>query len=118
MRHYIPCETQISFKQYNPNKPAKYGLLFKAINAARYPYTFIASPYCGKPQEVGGIYYVSGTEEIVKYMVEQLRNKVSLNGRKHIFRSVVHITQHCDLAVREEHYLRWYNANQPQRDSK
>ena len=76
-----PMRTQISFKQYNPNKPAKYGLLFKAINAARYPYTFIASPYCGKPQEVGGIYYVSGTEEIVKYMVEQLRNKVSLNGR-------------------------------------
>ena len=29
---------QISFKQFNPNKPVKYGLLFKSINAARYPY--------------------------------------------------------------------------------
>ncbi|CAB4002415.1 Hypothetical predicted protein [Paramuricea clavata] len=48
-----PMRNQISFKQYNPNKPAKYGLLFKAINAARYPYTLIASPYCGKPTDDG-----------------------------------------------------------------
>ena len=42
-----PMRTQISSKQYNPDKPAKYGLLLKAINAARYPYTFIAAPYFG-----------------------------------------------------------------------
>ena len=77
-----PMRNQISFKQYNPNKPAKYGLLFKAINAARYPYTFIASPYCGKPTEDGGKYYVQGTEAIVKQMIERLlENKVPLTGR-------------------------------------
>ena len=77
-----PMRNQISFKQYNLNKPAKYGLLFKAINAARYPYTFIASPYCGKPIEDGGKYYVQGTEAIVKQMIERLlENKVPLTGR-------------------------------------
>lgn len=73
---------QISFKQYNPNKPAKYGLLFKAINAARYPYTFIAYPYCGKPKEDGGKYYVQGTEPIVKHIIETLlANAIPLAGR-------------------------------------
>jgi hypothetical protein len=77
-----PMRNQISFKQYNPNKPVKYGLLFKAINAARYPYTFIASPYCGKSTEDGGKYYVQGTEAIVKQMIERLlENKVPLTGR-------------------------------------
>ena len=32
-----PMRNQVSFKQFNPSKPAKYGLLFKSINAARYP---------------------------------------------------------------------------------
>ena len=30
----------IGFKQFKPNKPAKYGLLFKLINACCYSYTF------------------------------------------------------------------------------
>jgi hypothetical protein len=76
-----PMRTQISFKMYNPNKPAKYGLLLKAINAARYPYTFVAAPYCGKPQEDGGAYYVQGTEGIVMYMIDQLMAVVPLAGR-------------------------------------
>ena len=73
--------TQINFKQYNPKKPAKYGLLLKSINAARYPYTFIATPYCGKPKEDPDDYYVSGTESIVKQIVTRLENVVSLKGR-------------------------------------
>ena len=36
------------FKQFNPNKPAKYGLLFKSINAAKYPYTFVSARYVMK----------------------------------------------------------------------
>ena len=77
-----PMRNQISFKQYNPKKTAKYGLLFKALNAARYPYTYIASPYCGKPKEDGGKYYVQGTEKIVKQMIERLlENRVPLAGR-------------------------------------
>lgn len=41
-----PMRNQVSFKQFNP---AKYGLLFKPINAARYPFTFHVTAYSGKP---------------------------------------------------------------------
>lgn len=77
----FPTRNQISFKQYNPSKPAKYGLLFKSINASRYPYTFISSPYSGKPTHEGGDYYVQGTENIVKHLVGRLEAKCSLKGR-------------------------------------
>ena len=76
-----PMRTQISFKQDNPNKPAKYGLLLKALNAARYQYTFIAARYCGKPVGNPGEYYVSDTFEVVKKMVNRLESIVSLAGR-------------------------------------
>ena len=33
MRH------QINFRQYNPNEPAKYGLLYKSLNDARFAFT-------------------------------------------------------------------------------
>ena len=44
-----PMRNQIRFRQLNPNKPAKYGMLFKSVNAVYYSYTFIAAPYCRKP---------------------------------------------------------------------
>jgi hypothetical protein len=75
-----PCRTQISFKQYNPNKPAKYGLLYKSINAARYPYTYRTSVYSGKPSKDPGPYYVKGVAESVKHLVENLETHSSLKG--------------------------------------
>ena len=36
-----PMRAQISFKQYNPNKPAKYWLLLKGINAVRCLYALL-----------------------------------------------------------------------------
>ena len=44
-----PIRNKVAFKQFNPNRPAKYGLLFKNINASRYLYSFVSAPYCGKP---------------------------------------------------------------------
>ena len=76
-----PMRTQICFKQYNPNKPAKYGLLFKSINAARYPFTFVSEPYAGKPVDGGGEYYAQETEAIVKQLVNRLGAKQPLQGR-------------------------------------
>ena len=35
----IAMRRQISFKQLNPIKPAKYGMLYKSINICRYPFT-------------------------------------------------------------------------------
>ena len=76
-----PARTHISFKQYNTNKPAKYGLLFKSINASTYSYTFTSFPYCGKPLDEPTCYYVSETEETVKYLVDKLQNHTDLQGR-------------------------------------
>ena len=76
-----PTRNKISFKQYNPSKPAKYGLLFKSINAVTYAYTHHIIPYCGKPNEEATVYYVKGVEETVKYLVQNFQNYVDLQGR-------------------------------------
>lgn len=75
-----PMRTQISFKQYNPNKPAKYGMLFKSINAACYPHTFVSEPCCGKPKDPGE-FYTQGTEPTVHYLVELPGKTLKLSGR-------------------------------------
>ena len=80
-----PMRTQISFKQFNPTKSAKYGLVFKSVKAARYPYTFISSPYSGKPTVVRGQYYIQGTEAIVHYLIETLSANSRLAGRNFSF---------------------------------
>ena len=51
-----PIHHQIGFRQYNPNKPAKYGLLFKALSDARFPFTYQSIPYCGKTINGDGPY--------------------------------------------------------------
>ena len=45
------------------------------------PYTFVSSPYSGKPTEEGGQYYIQGTEAIVHYLIETLSTNSSLAGR-------------------------------------
>ena len=72
---------QISFKQFNLSKPAKYCLLFISVNAVKYPYTFISSPFSGKPTEERGQCYIQGTEAIVHYLIETLSTNSSLAGR-------------------------------------
>ena len=76
-----PMRTQIAFKQYNPDKPAKYGLLFKSINCARYPYTYQSHVYCGKPQGDPNEHYVSGTFNYIVQLVNKLGNHHNLDGR-------------------------------------
>ena len=77
-----PARTQVSFKQYNPDKPAKYGVLFKSLNSARYLYTYQTHVYSGKPEEVTNeSFYVQGTINYITYLVEQLQKCHSLKGR-------------------------------------
>ena len=76
-----PMRTQVAFKQFNPSKPAKYGMLFKSINGARYPYTFASAPYCGKPVDEDGEFYMKGTEPIVHNLVQQMERTNKLTGR-------------------------------------
>ena len=62
----------IGFKQYNPQKPAKYGLLYRSLCDSTVTYTYFSLAYTGKPEIVGGNgakFYISGTDEYTKYLV-------------------------------------------------
>ena len=69
-----PYRGHIGFKQYNPNKPSKYGLLYRSLCDASLPYNYYSLPYAGKPENLNENlykkYYVSGTDEYTKYLVE------------------------------------------------
>ena len=76
-----PMRQQIAFRQYNPKKPHKYGLLLKSLNDARFPYTYKATPYAGKPSSGNGPYYLDKTLAYVKYLVSTTEMDTSLKGR-------------------------------------
>ena len=46
---FYPYRGSIGVKQYNPSKPAKYGLLYRSLCDAIVPYTYYKLPYVGKP---------------------------------------------------------------------
>ena len=76
-----PMRTQISFKQFNPSKPAKYGMVYKSINACRYPFTFSTAVYSGKPKAELPSYYTPETSQTVKYLIQNLECHTNLVGR-------------------------------------
>ena len=76
-----PMRNKVVFKQFNPNKPAKYALLFKSINASPYTYSFVSAPYCGKPVGEPTEEYKPGTFEVTKHMVSKLQWYTTLRGR-------------------------------------
>ena len=77
-----PYQGKIVIRQYNPNKPAKYGILYRSISDSRVPYTYYTLPYAGKPEEItDDSEYVTGTDNYTKYLVEGLEQHVNLQGR-------------------------------------
>ena len=42
-----PYRGKIVICQYNPNKPARYGILYRSISDSHYPYTYYTLPYAG-----------------------------------------------------------------------
>ena len=46
---------QIVFRQDNPNKPHRYGLLLKSLNDARFSDTYKAVQYAAKPKAGNGL---------------------------------------------------------------
>ena len=60
-----PMRNHIGFKQYNPDKLAKYGMLFKPSNDARHRFTYRSLVYAGKPKKTSSPYYVFGTDDAV-----------------------------------------------------
>ena len=78
---FYPMRTQIHFRQYNPDKPAKHGMLFKSINSATYPCTYQSHVYCGKPKGEPNEFYISGTENYIQYLVNKLSSYHDIRGR-------------------------------------
>ena len=79
-----PMRSKLSFKQFNPSKPAKYGMLFRSINSSRFPFTYTTSVYAGRPVNYPSNnckFYVYGVEETVKSLVKNLEKNADLAGR-------------------------------------
>ena len=105
--------TSIGFKQFNPSKPAKYGLLFKSINAVRYSYTFSTTPYCGKPRDQPTAYYTQGTENVAKYLVIQLQKQVDIQGRNISFERLYTSNFASQVATFKQYNLCGHIASKP-----
>ena len=78
-----PYRGHIGFKQYNPQKPAKYGLLYGSLCDTTVTYTYFSLAYAGKPEVVGGNrakFYITGTDEYTKYLVNGLSCYTSIQG--------------------------------------
>ena len=77
-----PSRNRLSFRQYIPSKPAKYGLLFKNINDCLFPYTYRSEFFCGKPKCGPSLYYLNTTTGIVLRLVDSLaKHSGGLSGR-------------------------------------
>ena len=72
---------QIAFRQYNPNKPHRYGLLLKSLNDARFPNTYKFVPYAAIPKAGDGPYYLKSTIDYVKYLVTKIEVDQPITGR-------------------------------------
>ena len=76
---------RIGFKQYNPSKPAKHGLVFRSICDSTVQCTYLSLPYAGKPEGVPDTYYVTGPDNYTKYLVThtiEVGGTACLRGRK------------------------------------
>ena len=80
-----PCCGSIGFKQYNPSKPGKYGLLYSSLCDSAVAYTYFPLPYAGKPEVLdkensATSYYVTGTDEYTKYLVNDFSTVTNMSG--------------------------------------
>ena len=64
-----PTRGGVSFKTYNKDKLAKYGLNFRSLGSSRCPYIFYIVPYTGKRVEVTEN-HVKNTLTVVKRIAE------------------------------------------------
>ena len=76
-----PMRHQIVFRQCNPNKSHKYGVLLKSLKDARFPYTYKALRYAAKPAAGYEPFYISSTTEYFKILVIRTKEQVRLDGR-------------------------------------
>ena len=75
-----PTRVGVAFHQYNKDKAAKYGLLFRSINSVELPYTYTSVICAGKPVDKPRPYYVQTTDDIVKYLVNSVTREANIKG--------------------------------------
>ena len=75
-----PSRQKISFRQYDPMKPARYGILIKSINSVLRPFTHRIFVYAGKPEGTPGEYYITDIIPVVKSLICGLSALVPLEG--------------------------------------
>ena len=92
---YMSCETHLAldetlfptrgsfaFRQYNKNKPAKYGILFRSINAITFRYTHSIIVDAGRPDDIeNSHFYIPTTLGKVQKLVQNLLKHQKLSGR-------------------------------------
>ena len=79
-----PYHGRIGMKQYNPSKPANYGLLYPRLCDAKVPYIYIYStqPHDGKPEVIGeNDYYTTGCDEYTKWLVNNFQQYGTFQGQ-------------------------------------
>ena len=77
-----PYRGHINFKQYNPSKPAKYGMLYRSLCDSSVQYTYFTLPYASKPEHLNEAskFYITGTDKYSKYLVENFNRFNSIKG--------------------------------------
>ena len=65
-----PYRGRIGFHKYNPKKPAKYGLQFHSLCDSAVQYTYFSLPYAGNPEGTADDFYIAGTDNCTKYLVD------------------------------------------------
>ena len=78
-----PYRGHINFKQYNPSKPAKYGMLYRSLCDSSVQYTYFTLPYASKPEDLNNKaskFYITGTDKYSKYLVENFNRFNSVKG--------------------------------------
>ena len=60
-------------------------MLYKSINAFRYPFTFSTAVYSAKPKAEPRSYYSPGTSQTVKYLIQNLECHTNLVARNILY---------------------------------
>ena len=72
-----PTRVDVAFCQYNKNKPAKCGFLFRSINTIHVTLLFFI---LAKPTEDPNEYYITTKDDLVKCLVTNLTYQVNMQG--------------------------------------
>ena len=106
-----PMKHQIAFRQYNPNKPHKYGVLLKSLNEARVPYTFKSvCTICCKTDLWWWTILHQLNHRLCKISCSSNKKASQFAWKKHFYRSSVYKHWMCQLTSWSKYYNCGYSS--------